>query len=121
MTSHRLYREGLGDAPPAKLEGEPTMPSVRDFGDYELLEEIGHGGMGVVYRTHQKSLDCIVALNVLLFGPHASAEAVKRFRAAAVVTAARQHPNIVAIHEVGLREGQRFIAMDFIEGQPLRC
>jgi len=92
---------------------------VRDFGDFELLQEIGHGGMGVVYRARQKSLNRIVALKVLLFGPHASAESVKRFRAEAVATAALQHPNIVAIHEVGFCEGQHFIAMDYVAGRPL--
>jgi WD40 repeat protein/predicted Ser/Thr protein kinase len=91
----------------------------RSFGDYELLEEIGHGGMGIVYRARQKSLDRIVALKLLLFGPHAPPESVKRFRAEAVATAALQHPNIVAIHEVGFCEGQHFIAMDFVEGQSL--
>ena len=84
-----------------------------------MLEEIAHGGMGVVYRARQKSLDRIVALKLLLFGPHAPPESVKRFRAEAVATAALQHPNIVAIHEVGFCEGQHFIAMDYVEGQSL--
>jgi serine/threonine protein kinase len=75
--------------------------------------------MGVVYKARQKSLDRIVALKLLWFGPHAPAESVKRFRAEAVATAALQHPNIVAIHEVGFCEGQHFIAMDFVEGQSL--
>jgi serine/threonine-protein kinase len=83
------------------------------------LEEIGHGGMGVVYRARQKSLDRMVALKMLLFGPHAPPESVKRFRAEAVATAALQHPNIVAIHEVGFCEGQHFIAMDYVEGRHL--
>ncbi len=84
-----------------------------------MLEEIGHGGMGVVYQARQKSLDRMVALKLLLFGPHAPPESVKRFRAEAVATAALQHPNIVAIHEVGFCEGQHFIAMDYVKGQCL--
>jgi serine/threonine-protein kinase len=67
-----------------------------------------------------KNLDRIVALKMLLFGPHAPPESVKRFRAEAVATAALQHPHIVAIHEVGFCEGQHFIAMDYVEGSVCR-
>jgi WD40 repeat protein/predicted Ser/Thr protein kinase len=89
------------------------------FGDYELLEEIGRGGMGVVYRARQRSLDRIVAIKMMAFGPGSSPELVKRFRAEAVSAAALQHPNIVAIHEVGIHEGRHFFVMDFVEGQSL--
>jgi tRNA A-37 threonylcarbamoyl transferase component Bud32 len=96
-----------------------TLPC--DFGDYELLEEVAHGGMGVVYKARQKSLDRIIALKMIL--PHmvATPIAVKRFYQEARSAAQLEHPNIVPIYEIKELHGRHYFTMAFIEGSTLKA
>ena len=109
-------------------EGPPTPPGhpassaaerPRDFGDYELLEQIGRGGMGVVYKARQISLNRIVAIKMIVHSETASPTIKARFHLEAQAAASLEHPNIVSTFEIGEHEGQPFFSMRFIEGSNL--
>lgn len=93
--------------------------TVGDFGKYELLEEVGRGGMGVVFRARQRDLNRIVALKMILSNRLAGGDDVKRFYREARAAGSLRHPQIVGIHEVGQINGQHYFAMDFIPGKSL--
>jgi tRNA A-37 threonylcarbamoyl transferase component Bud32 len=115
----RAARSAWTASPGSAAAAVPSVTAPRTVGGYEVIEEIGRGGMGIVYKARQPGLNRVVALKVILSGEHAGPEARARFRAEAEAVARLQHPNVVQIYEVGEHSGLPFISLEYCPGGSL--
>jgi serine/threonine protein kinase/WD40 repeat protein len=130
LAAHEEPEGALGESTPRARNSSTTISldtaallaevePARRFGEYELLHEIARGGMGVVYKARQLSLNRIVAVKMILNARFNNPEFVQRFRAEAEAAANLRHPNIVGIYEIGEEEGQHYFSMEYVEGRDL--
>jgi WD40 repeat protein/tRNA A-37 threonylcarbamoyl transferase component Bud32 len=122
VLQHRPRAADLAETVAASGEQTAALRAgaiVRYFGDYEVLGELGRGGMGVVYQARQRKLKRVVALKMIMVGQLATDSQMQRFQAEARAAARLTHPGIVSVHEVGTHDGQHFYTMDFVAGGSL--
>src|SRR5262249_50668778 len=105
--------------PPALPEPGTVAQLTASFPGYEILSELGRGGMGVVYKARQIELNRLVALKMILAGAHAAPHELALFRREAEAAARLQPPNIVQIHEVGEADDKPFLTLEFLGGGSL--
>jgi eukaryotic-like serine/threonine-protein kinase len=116
----REWDEPTSDTRTRDAEAAPViLPAPRQVGDYDILAEVGRGGMGVVYKARHRGLHRLAALKMVLAGEFASPTQELRFRLEAELGARVQHPNIVQVYEIGSYAGRPFLAMEWVEGGSL--